>query len=80
MWFDSVNTLQQFLYQDHIDHFIGVDLSSGLEYRPFLNNNVIIKAGLAALLPGQGFQDLFRSFDHGAPVLFAGFVEARFTY
>lgn len=80
MWFDSVNTLQQFLYQDHINHFIGVDLSSGLEYRPLLNNNVIIKAGLAALLPGQGFQDLFASFDHGARVLFAGFVEATLTY
>jgi hypothetical protein len=80
LWFDSVNPLQQFLYQDHINHFIGVDLSTGLEYRPLLSNNVIIKAGLATLLPGQGFHDVFDSYDHGARILFAGFVEATLSY
>jgi hypothetical protein len=80
LWFDSVNSLQQFVYQEHIDHFIGVDLSTGVEYRPFLNNNVIFKFGLSALLPGHGFHDLFDSFDHGAHSLFAGFLEMRLTY
>ena len=29
-----------------------------MEYRPFLNNNVILKGGISTLLPGQGFRDL----------------------
>jgi hypothetical protein len=80
LWFDAVQPLQQFVYQDHINRFIGIDLSTGLEYRPFLNNNVIFKAGFAALIPGQGFRDLFNNFDHNARALYAGFIEAVLTY
>ena len=80
LWFDSVNPLQQFVYQQRIDHFIGVDLSMGVEYRPFLNNNMILKFGLAGLIPGQGFRDLFGSFDHSARVLVAGFLETTLTF
>jgi hypothetical protein len=80
MWFDSVNPLQQFLFQEHINHFIGVDLSTGVEYRPLLSNNVIFKMGFAALIPGQGFRDLFSRFDSDARALYAGFIEATLTY
>jgi hypothetical protein len=80
LWFDSVNPLQQFLYQGHINHFIGVDLSLGMEYRPLLSNNVIFKMGVSTLLPGQGFRDIFDSFDHGARALVAGFIEATLTF
>ena len=59
---------------------IGVDLSTGMEYRPFLNNNVIFKFGFASLIPGQGFRDLFSSYDHLARILFAGFLEATLTF
>ena len=75
LWFDSIAPLQQLTYMDHVNHFIGVDLSTGVEYRPYLNNNVIIKGGIAGLLPGQGFRDLFDSSDHMAHGLFAGFLE-----
>jgi hypothetical protein len=80
LWFDSVNPLQQFVYQQHINHFIGVDLSMGMEYRPFLNNNMIFKFGLASLIPGEGFRDLFNNYDHSARALFAGFLEATLTF
>ncbi len=80
LWFDTVAPLQQLLYQDHLNHFIGVDLSSGLEYRPLLSNNMIFRAGIAMLVPGQGFRVLFVSLDHSARVLFAGFVEATLTF
>ncbi len=80
MWFDNVNVLQQFLYQEHINRFIGVDLSTGLEYRPLLNNNVIMRLGFAALLPGQGFKDVYSTFDNNATALFAGFFETVLTY
>ena len=52
LWFDAVQPLQQFVFQEHISHFIGADLSVGAEYRPFLNNNVILTMGIATLIPG----------------------------
>ena len=80
LWFDSVAPLQALTYQDHMNHFIGVDMSMGLEYRPYLNNNMIFKAGISGLLPGQGFRDLFDSYDHSARSLFASFVELTLTF
>ncbi len=51
LWFDETEVLEQFVFQDSIHSFIGTDLSLGLEYRPWLNNNVIIVAGVSGLLP-----------------------------
>ncbi|MSQ96426.1 MAG: hypothetical protein EXR98_17990 [Gemmataceae bacterium] len=80
LWFDSLNPLQQFVYQQTMHRFIGVDLSTGVEYRPLLSNNVIFKAGISTLLPGQGFRDLFSNFDGSTRPLVAGFVEAVLTF
>lgn len=80
LWFDSIAPLQQFTYQDHMNRFIGVDLSTGFEYRPLLNNNMIFRAGIATLLPGQGFHDLFDQLDRPAYPLLAGFLEAILTF
>src|SRR2546429_3722038 len=38
---------------------IGFDLSSGLLYRPFLNNNVQLRAGGGTLFVNNGFENLF---------------------
>ncbi len=59
MWFDTTEPLEIFTFQDRIDPEIGVDLSMGVEYRPFLNDNLIIIGGIASLIPGKGFDDLF---------------------
>ncbi len=59
MWFDTTRSLEVFTFQDNIDPEIGLDLSMGMEYRPFLNDNVVIIGGLAMLIPGKGFDDLF---------------------
>ena len=80
MWFDSTNVLQQFLYQEHINRFIGTDLSTGVEYRPLLNNNIIFKLGVSALLPGQGFKDIYSGIGYTQSVLFASFFDAVFQY
>jgi hypothetical protein len=80
LWFDSVNPLQQLTFQQNISHFIGVDLSMGMEFRPYLNNNMIFKMGISTLLPGQGFRNLFDSYDHSARALFASFFEAVLTF
>ena len=62
-WFESTNVLQQFLFAGNIHRGIGVDLSSGFEYRPFLSDNVVGIAGVQTLLPGLGFLDLYSN-DH----------------
>lgn len=61
--FDAVEPLEEVLFQGDVHHDIGTDLSAGLRYRPFLSNNVVIVGGAAALLPGQGFRDLYESGD-----------------
>ncbi|MBI1345973.1 hypothetical protein GC163_06760 [bacterium] len=63
LWFHKTEVLERFVFQDDIQHYIGVDLSSGVEYRPFLNDNVIIEGGAAMLLPGAGLDDLFGKTD-----------------
>jgi hypothetical protein len=80
LWFDKTSALQQFLYQGNIDRFIGVDLGVGCEYRPLLSENVIFVAGAQMLIPGQGFRDIYNSFDGRVNALVAGFINAIFAF
>ncbi len=66
MWFDKTNVLEQFVFQGKIDREIGLDLSSGIEYRPFLSNNIVFLFGAATLIPSNGFKQLYNGF--GSPV------------
>ena len=59
--FVHTETLEHFTNQNNIDAPIGFDYNLGIIYRPFLNNNAIIKLGAAALTPLEGFNDLFES-------------------
>jgi hypothetical protein len=61
--FDAVEPLEEVLFQGDISHELGTDLSAGFKYRPFLSNNVVIVAGLATLIPGQGFKDIYERND-----------------
>jgi len=61
--FDAVESLQTVLFQETISHEIGTDLSAGFRYRPFISNNVVIVGGAAALIPGQGFKDIYERND-----------------
>jgi hypothetical protein len=36
-------------------------LSLGFQYRPLLTDNIIVSAGLGALIPGRGFKDIYRT-------------------
>ncbi|WP_435009826.1 hypothetical protein P12x_001061 [Tundrisphaera lichenicola] len=60
--FQQVNVLKQFLYAGRIHHGIGLDISSGFEYRPFLNDAAVVVAGVNTLLPGLGFRDIYSNF------------------
>jgi hypothetical protein len=80
LWFDETQVLEQFIFQGTVHHFIGTDLSTGVEYRPLLSNNVIVKCGLATLLPGEGFKDIYSTLNGPTHSLFAGFMELNLTF
>ena len=80
LWFDKTASLQQFVFQGNIDRFIGGDLSSGLEYRPMLSNNVVMLFGLSTLIPGDGFKDLFNRFRHDVNPLVAAFAQVTLAF
>jgi hypothetical protein len=74
LWFDETAVLEQYLRRDKVHHFIGGDLSTGFEYRPFLNNQAVVTLGVATLLPGQGFRDLYNRGVGDVPSLVMGFM------
>ena len=45
---------------------LGVDLSIGAQYRPFMTQNVVLNASAAALLPGKGLKQLYDEDKRGA--------------
>ena len=61
--FDAVEPLEDVLFQGNIHNDLGIDLSAGLRYRPFISNNVVLVGGLAAFIPGQGFEDIYETDD-----------------
>jgi len=80
LMFDKTAVLEQFLFDGNINREIGVDLSIGFEYRPLLSNNVILTCGLATLLPGRGFKELYNRIHQDVNPLGAAFIEAILTY
>lgn len=81
LWFDQTNVLQQYVFQQTVRKHIGTDVSSGVEYRPFLNNNVILVGGISGLITGQGFNDLYSKSPNNAPGgFFASFMQLNLTY
>ena len=49
--FQHTEVLSALLFQQHIDRAIGVDTSAGVQYRPWLNDNVVITAGASVFSP-----------------------------
>jgi hypothetical protein len=80
LWFQSASSLQEITCKSHIDDFIGVDLSTGIEYRPLLNNNVILTTGISGLVPGDGVRTLFAGPNSSANFFVAGFVDLVLRY
>jgi hypothetical protein len=80
LWFDETKVLEQFVFQENIHHFIGTDISTGFEYRPLLSNNIILTFGLATLIPGKGFSDLYSNLSGPPHPLLAGFLETTLTF
>lgn len=73
--FINSSSMELLVQDNQIDEDIGTDLSVGVLYRPFLNQNVIINAGAACMIPGQGFKDLYTS-----DTLYSFFTGVTLTY
>ncbi len=58
---DKVEPVEELLFQGDISHDLGVDISAGVRWRPFLNQNVVVVGGAAAFIPGQGFKDIYEN-------------------
>jgi hypothetical protein len=76
LWFAHTEPLELFLQQSGIPREIGTDVSLGLQYRPYLNNNVIFNVGVSALRPGHGLAEIFESDD----TLYAVFTTLTLTF
>lgn len=59
LWFAQTETLELFLNQNGIDPHLGYELNLSTQYRPALNNNVILTLGGSLFFPGDGFTDVF---------------------
>ena len=78
--FDETNALETFLFDSHIHKYIGTDLSTGIEYKPLVSENVVFMVGSSILLPGQGFRDIYNNFNDRVTPLVAGFLFLNFAY
>lgn len=61
--FNDTEVLEALRQQPDISEEIGWDLSAATIWRPFLNQNVILRLSGAVLLPGDGFDELYGSKD-----------------
>ncbi len=75
IFFERTEVLEKVLVQSKIGKFVGVDYSVGVQYRPLLNENIIITVGAGALTPGQGFRNIYTD-----QTLYSGFAALTFTY
>jgi len=57
--FDNTAILEVLRVQGDIDKNIGLDLSASTIYRPLFSQNIVLRASVASLEPGRGFDDLF---------------------
>ena len=57
--FVDTASLETILGQRDISNEAGIDLSLGVEYRPFLNNNIIVKGFGALFQPLDGFREIY---------------------
>ena len=73
--FDRTEPLELLLFQRPIRHSIGTDVGAGFEYRPPLSENIVIRGGASALVPGQGLEDIYNG-----RVLFSVFAKVKFQF
>jgi len=59
LWFADTTVLETARNQGNIDADIGWDASVASMYRPFFTQNVVLRMSAAALIPGDGYRQMF---------------------
>ena len=59
LWFDNSKVLEVARNQGNIDREIGWDVSVASIYRPFMTQNLVLRVSAAALIPGDGYEQMF---------------------
>jgi hypothetical protein len=65
--FDDTDSLKTVLLTNQLGRAFGGDLSFGVQWRPWLTENIVVSSGLGALLPGRGFRDIYRTVQPAVP-------------
>ena len=84
--FAETEPLELVLFQPHIRRDIGIDYGIGFQYRPLLNNNIILTLGASAFAPLDGFKDIYTSncsgqgCGAGSEMLYSAFAGVALTY
>jgi hypothetical protein len=73
--FDRTEPLELVLFQRPIDHGIGTDFGVGVEYRPPLSENIVVRGGASALVPADGLKQIYNG-----QTLFSLFGNVRFQF
>ena len=63
--FVDTSSLAALRNQDITSKDLGVDISTGVQYRPFMSQNAVLTASASALLPGKAFKQLFDEHKRG---------------
>ncbi len=66
LWFEDTATLQALRVEGSIPKEIGYDLSASAIWRPKATQNIVLRLSGAALLGGDGFDDLFDRLGSGS--------------
>lgn len=61
--FNETDPLEVYLQLPEVEKEIGVEYFFGTQYRPRLDNHVILQVGASSLFPGDGFARIFQSDD-----------------
>jgi len=57
--FDSTQVLESLRQQGSVSDVLGQDVSLSLTWRPYMTQNIVVRLSAAALIPGDGFDDLY---------------------
>jgi hypothetical protein len=88
----DTQTVNFALHTANITPGVGWDLSGGVQYRPLLTDNIIVSAGLGALIPSDGYKAIYESntipvpgyasppAGHVDSFLYSAFASVTFTY
>jgi hypothetical protein len=92
IWLTTSEVTKRVLFTNHASSDIGTDCSVGLQWRPLLTDNVIFTAGIGFLVPGQGYDEIYRTNTRPVPgfgnppagsvddFLYSGIVTLTLTY